>query len=164
MAFEDPSSPEEVRLERKVQVALGYRLLAAQRWGDLGDGHISARDPERSDGFWLLRGGVSYHEVTIEDLVLVGPNGSLMEGEGIINMAGYSIHHPILEARPDALSACHVRAERVAEAHMKARNAKPISAGAARYAKQDLERLHTGTLGFLSMVQRHVPDRSAVLG
>jgi len=39
-------SPEELRLERKRQVALGYRILAAQRWGDLGDGHISARcDP-----------------------------------------------------------------------------------------------------------------------
>ena len=51
----------EIRASRKQQVALGYRIFAAQRWGDLGDGHISARDPERTDCFWVLRYGVSYH-------------------------------------------------------------------------------------------------------
>ena len=86
MVADETRSPEEVRQERKVQVALGYRLLAAQRWGDLGDGHISARDPERSDCFWMLRLGVSYHQATVKDLVLVGPDGHLEEGEGIINM------------------------------------------------------------------------------
>ena len=42
-------------------LALGYRLFAALRWGDLGDGHISSRDPERRDHMWLLRDGVSSH-------------------------------------------------------------------------------------------------------
>ena len=81
-------SAEEVRQERKVATALGYRLFGALRWGDLGDGHISARDPERTDCFWMLRYGVSYHEAMTSDLVLVGPNGELVEGEGIINVAG----------------------------------------------------------------------------
>jgi ribulose-5-phosphate 4-epimerase/fuculose-1-phosphate aldolase len=72
-------SAEEVRQRRKREVALGYRILAAQRWGDLGDGHISARDPERTDCFWLLRYGVSYHRARISDLVLVGPDGELVE-------------------------------------------------------------------------------------
>ena len=67
------STPAEIRASRKRDVALGYRILAAQRWGDLGDGHISARDPERTDCFWLLRYGVSYHAATADDLVLVGP-------------------------------------------------------------------------------------------
>ena len=102
------TSPQEIRASRMRQVALGYRLLAAQRWGDLGDGHISARDPERTDAFWMLRLGVSYHRATIQDLVLVGPDGKILEGEGAINMAGYFIHQPILAARPDAVSACHV--------------------------------------------------------
>ena len=101
-------SAEEVREERKIQVALGYRIFAAQRWGDLGDGHISARDPERHDCFWLLRYGVSYHEARVADLVLVGPDGELVEGQGAINTAAYYIHHPILMARPDLVSAAHV--------------------------------------------------------
>lgn len=101
-------SNDELRSRRKRDCALGYRLLAAQRWGDLGDGHISARDPERTDCFWMLRYGVSYHQAKVSDLVLVGPDGELVEGEGFVNIAGYYIHQPILAARPDAVSAVHV--------------------------------------------------------
>ncbi len=237
-------SVEEIRAERKQQVALGYRILASQRWGDLGDGHISARDPERSDCFWMLRYGPSYHEACVRDLVLVGPDGELVEGEGPINRAAYYIHHPILVARPDAVSATHVHTgwgtpfsaevrpiepitqeacvffedhgifddeevqvqsvdggkriaaalaghravilrnhglltvgrrvdesvglfvqmERVAEAHMKAREAKPISPEAARYAKADLVRLGAGRFGFWSLVARHIGDPAVVSG
>jgi ribulose-5-phosphate 4-epimerase/fuculose-1-phosphate aldolase len=239
----DERSAEEIRAERKRQVALGYRILAAQRWGDLGDGHISARDPERSDCFWMLRYGVSYHEARVRDLVLVGPDGSLEDGEGFINRAAYYIHHPILMARPDAVSATHVHTgwgtpfsaevrpilpitqesclffedhaifddeevqvqstdggkrialalganraiilrnhglltvgprvdesvgsfvhmERVAEAHMKARDAKPISAEAARYAKADLVSYGAGRVAFRSLVSRHIGDPNVVM-
>ena len=96
------------RSKRKTHVALGYRILAAQRWGDMGDGHISARDPERTDCFWFLRAGVSYHNATVDDLVLINPEGELVAGEGAINPAAYYIHTPLLAARPDVVSACHV--------------------------------------------------------
>jgi len=244
-ARSDSSGPAdrtvEVRAQRKREVALGYRVLAAQRWGDLGDGHISARDPERDDCFWLLRYGVSYHEARVSDLVLVGPDGELVEGKGVINRAAYYIHQPILTARPDVVSATHVHTgwgtpfsaelrpiepitqesciffedhaifndeevqvqsveagkriaaalganraiilrnhglltvgdsvaeavgsfvqmERVAEAHMKARDARPISPEAARYAKSDLTRFGSGRIAFASLVARHIPDPAA---
>ncbi|MCH2169515.1 class II aldolase/adducin family protein [Myxococcota bacterium] len=235
-------SAEEIRQRRKLEVALGYRLLAAQHWGDAGDGHISARDPERPDCFWLLRYGVSFQTARVSDLVLVGPDGDLVEGEGITIPAAYYIHHPILMARPDAVSAVHVHTgwgtpfaaevrpiepitqeacvffedhaifddeevqvqsvetggriadalgsnraiilrnhglltvgdspaeavgsfiqmERVAEAHMKVRNPRPISAEAARFSKADLVKHGAGRVAFRSMVTRHVGDVSAV--
>ena len=239
----DPTrSAEEIREHRKREVALGYRILAAQRWGDVGDGHISARDPERADCFWLLRYGVSYHRATVRDLVLVGPDGELVDGEGVINRAGYYIHHPILMTRPDIVSATHVHTgwgtpfsaearlfepitqesciffedhalfddeevqvqstdggrriaealgdcravilrnhglltvgdspaeavgsfvqmERVAEAHMKARQAVPISSEAARYAKADLVKYGAGRIAFASLVARHIGDTAVV--
>ena len=120
-------SVEEIRARRKRDCALGYRLFAAQRWGDLGDGHISARDPERTDCFWMLRYGVSYHAAMVSDLVLVGPNGELVEGEGFINIAGYFIHHPILEARPDLISAAHLHTGWGAPFSAEARMIEPIS-------------------------------------
>ena len=236
-------TPDEERERRKREVALGYRLFAAMRWGDTGDGHISARDPERQDCFWVLRYGVSYHQAKVSDLVLVGPDGELVDGEGIINMAAYYIHQPVLAARPDAVSACHVHTswgtpfsaearpiqpitqesciffedhaifddeevqvqstdggrriaealgenraiilrnhglltagdrvseavglfvamERVAEAHMKAREAKPISAEAARFAKADLIKFGPGRTGFANLVARHIADPDVVL-
>ena len=237
-------TPEEERARIQREVALGYRVFAAMRWGDLGDGHISGRDPERTDCFWLLRFGVSYHVATVRDLVLVGPDGELVEGEGTINPAAYFIHRPVLAARSDVVSAVHVHTgwgtpfaaerrpvepitqesciffedhalfddeevqiqdcqggeriaramgthravvlcnhglltvgpdvadavasfvllERVAESHMKARNAKPISPEAARYAKADLTRPGAGRRYFKSLLRRHVPDPSVVDG
>ena len=97
---------DEVCARRKWECALGYRLFAAHRWGDSSDGHISARS-EKTDCFWMLRGVFPTTQPEL-DLVLVGPDGSLVEGEGNINIAGYYIHHPILEARPDLVSAVHV--------------------------------------------------------
>ena len=236
-------TPEQIRARRKRDCALGYRVLAAQRWGDTGDGHISARDPERTDCFWMLRYGVSYHEATVADLVLVNPAGELEEGEGFVNVAGYYIHQPILETRPDAVSAVHVHTgwgtpfsaearlfenitqesciffedhalfddeevqvqsvaagqriadalgknraiilrnhgllttgdsvaeavgsfvmmERVAESHMKVRNPKPISAEAARFARDDLVSFGgAGRSAFASLVRRHIGDPEIV--
>lgn len=235
-------STEQVRARRKRDVALGYRLLAAQRWGDLGDGHISARDPERTDCFWMLRYGVSYHLATVADLILMGPDGKVVDGDDAFNDAAYYIHTPLLQARPDVISAVHthtgwgtpfsaearlmepisqeaciffedhalfddeevqiqsveagariavalgenravilrnhglltvgdsvaeavgsfVMFERVAETHMKVRDAKPISAEAARFSKADLIQYGAGRRGFSALVARHIGDPSIV--
>ena len=98
---------EELRTHRKRQTALSYRLFGAFGWGSLGDGHITARDPERTDCFWLLKYGVSFRDATVADLVLVGPGGRVVEGEGPINMTAYYIHGPIHDARPESVSVAH---------------------------------------------------------
>lgn len=97
----------ETRAHRKARLALAYRVFGAHRWGSMGDGHISARDPELLDHFWLARYGAPFHSVTVADLVLVGPNGTVVDGEGSINPAAFHIHWPIHEARPDIVSAAH---------------------------------------------------------
>ena len=95
------------RLERKRQVALGYRVFAALGWGDLGDGHISVRDPERADCFWLLDVDTAFGAASPEKLVLVHPDGSVEGGSGRTNLPAYYIHHPILAARSDIASVAH---------------------------------------------------------
>lgn len=206
------------RDELTEDLARGYRIFAALGWGDLGDGHISARDPEDPSCFWMLRYGVPFQRATAEDMVLVDADGELVIGKGDVNRPGYHIHQPILAARPDITSAAHthtqwgtpfsaevrlpepitqeaciffedcalfddeevqvqsvgagsriaqslgrnraiilrnhglltvgtsvkhsvahfVMLERVAEAHVKTPNAKPISADSARFARDDL--------------------------
>ena len=98
---------ERLREERKQQVALGYRVFAAFGWGDLGDGHISARDPEWTDCFWLLDTDVSFGTADAESLVLVTPDGTIAGGNGNANWPAYHIHYPILAARPDVVSVAH---------------------------------------------------------
>lgn len=83
------------------------------RWGQLGDGHISVRDPEMPDYFWLLRYGVPFEFATVDDLVLVGPDGTATTGigddaeEAQINMTAYYIHMPIHDARADVVTVAH---------------------------------------------------------
>ncbi|MCW2551985.1 MAG: ribulose-5-phosphate 4-epimerase-like epimerase or aldolase [Mycobacterium sp.] len=111
--FLDPAAFEpkiddlaELRAHRKRRLALSYRVFGALGWGSLGDGHISARDPERPDCFWLGRYGVPFRYMTTDDLVLVRADGTV-EGGGHINMAAYFIHAPVHEALPGIVSAAH---------------------------------------------------------
>jgi ribulose-5-phosphate 4-epimerase/fuculose-1-phosphate aldolase len=54
---------------------------------------------------------VPFGEATVDQLVLVGPDGRVMDAEGVptgaVNTAGYNIHAPVLAARPAAVSAAH---------------------------------------------------------
>ena len=95
------------RLERKREAALGYRIMASWGWGADGSGHITARDPEREDCFWLLGYGVPFGEATVDDLVLVDERGDVVEGHLEINRSAYFIHAPIHQARPDVTGAIH---------------------------------------------------------
>lgn len=232
---------EQLRATCKRDLAFAYRLFAACGWGDLGDGHISGRDPERTDCFWLLKLGISFHLASPANLVLVGPDGNLVDADARhenaqINRSAYFIHHPIHDVRTDVHSVAHVHTpwgtpfsaearlietisqesclffedhvlfddeevqiqdcaagqriattlggasaailrnhglltvgssvaesvglfllfERAAEAQMKARAAKPISAESARYARQDLVRIGSAEAAFNSAVQRHL--------
>ncbi len=96
----------ELRAHRKRRLAVAYRIFGAMGWGSVGDGHISARDPERPDCFWLGRYGVPFRHMTADDLVLVGPDGTV-EGGAHINRTAYYIHAPLHEARPEIVSAAH---------------------------------------------------------
>jgi ribulose-5-phosphate 4-epimerase/fuculose-1-phosphate aldolase len=98
------------RLRRQNETVSGYRIFASHGWGDDGSGHISARDPQHTDSFWLLRYGVAFAKATVADLVLVDPDGAATtEGghQAEINQAAYCIHAPIHRARPDVVSVAH---------------------------------------------------------
>lgn len=101
---------EAERLKRKREVALGYRIFASLRWGDLGDGHITARDPEHTDCMWLLRFPVGFERATIDDLVLVRADGTTVDGRAI-NTTAYDIHHPIHAARADVVGVAHTHTQ-----------------------------------------------------
>ncbi len=104
---------DELRLLRKYETALGYRIFSALRWGQLGEGHITARDPILTDHFWVLGYGIPFRAATIGNLSLVAPDGTVVTGPdaGGVNTAGYNIHHPILSARAELVSAAHTHTQ-----------------------------------------------------
>jgi ribulose-5-phosphate 4-epimerase/fuculose-1-phosphate aldolase len=101
---------QEERLRRQHDVVAGYRIFGSYGWGDDGSGHISARDPDDVESFWLLRAGVPFAAATVADLVLVGPDGVAANEAGDsrpINPAAFFIHAPIHRARPDVVCVAH---------------------------------------------------------
>lgn len=88
-------------------LARSYRIFGALGWGDLGDGHISARDPEREECFWLLKDSVPFTQASIDDLVMLDRSGDTVIGKGKVNSPAFNIHCPILTARADLNSAAH---------------------------------------------------------
>lgn len=111
------SEIEAERLKRKREIALGYRIFASLRWGDLGDGHITASDPELTDHIWLLKYPYGFERATVDDLVLVNPDGKVTDLDGNldesaeINTTAYDIHHPIHEARNDVVGVAHTHTQ-----------------------------------------------------
>lgn len=95
------------RQYRKERLAVAFRLFA-QFGFDYGlAGHITARDPELTDHFWVNPFGIHFSQIKVSDLLLVNSQGQIVVGEGPLNRAAFAIHAALHEARPDIVSAAH---------------------------------------------------------
>jgi len=100
-------SVEEERRHRKERLAAGFRLFGKFGFDEGVAGHITARDPERLDHFWVNPFGMNFRHIRVSDLVLVNRAGDVVEGSAGVNRAAFAIHSQIHEARPDAVAAAH---------------------------------------------------------
>ncbi|CAN5351990.1 class II aldolase/adducin family protein [soil metagenome] len=98
---------EEERLHRKRRLAAAYRVFALKGYDHGLAGHITVRDPEHEDRFWVAPIGPWFGHIRVSDLVLVNHDGDILHGEGPINQAGFAIHSEIHKARPDVIAAAH---------------------------------------------------------
>jgi ribulose-5-phosphate 4-epimerase/fuculose-1-phosphate aldolase len=91
----------------KQRLAAAYRVFAHFGYDDGLAGHITARDPERPECFWVNPVGKYFGHVRASDLVLVDHSGKLVEGAALINKAAFAIHSRIHAARPDVNAVAH---------------------------------------------------------
>lgn len=98
---------EDERLHRKQRMAAAFRLFSKCGFDEGVAGHITARDPERPDHFWVNPFGMHFSQIRASDLLLVNHDGEVVEGEGLVNRAAYAIHSQVHAARPDVISAAH---------------------------------------------------------
>lgn len=98
---------EEERQFRKERLAGALRVFGKFGFGEGVAGHITARDPELLDHFWVNPFAVNFRQISVSDLILVGPDGTVVEGDMPVNRAAFVIHAAIHEARPDVVSAAH---------------------------------------------------------
>jgi ribulose-5-phosphate 4-epimerase/fuculose-1-phosphate aldolase len=97
----------EERLHRKQRLASAFRLFAKFGFSEGVAGHITARDPELADHFWVNPFGMHFAHVRASDLVLVNEAGQVVEGGRPINEAAFAIHSRVHMARPDVVAAAH---------------------------------------------------------
>lgn len=97
----------EERLHRKQRLASAFRLFAKFGFSEGVAGHITARDPELEDHFWVNPFGMHFAHIRVSDLVLVNEHGDVVKGDRPINEAAFAIHSRIHMARPDVVAAAH---------------------------------------------------------
>lgn len=102
--FEDVA---QERLHRKQRLAASFRLFAKFGYDEGVAGHITARDPEFEDHFWVNPFGYDYSQISVSDLILVNHQGEIVEGNKPLNRAAFIIHSQVHQARPDAVAAAH---------------------------------------------------------
>src|SRR6266446_5418814 len=66
---------ETERKHRKQRLAAAFRLFAHFGYDEGLAGHITVRDPEHTDRFWVNPFGVHFAHITSADLVLVSHDG-----------------------------------------------------------------------------------------
>lgn len=101
------SSYEEDRQYRKQHLAAAFRIFARFGWSEGTAGHITARDPELLDHFWVNPYGMHFAQIKVSDLLLVNDRGVVVEGARPVNAAGFAIHSQVHAARPDVVCAAH---------------------------------------------------------
>ncbi|KAI9468082.1 MAG: class II aldolase/adducin N-terminal [Benjaminiella poitrasii] len=95
------------RVHMKQKLAAGFRLLAKFGWDEGVAGHMTFRDPEYPDLFWVNAFGQYFGHIKASDLILVDHTGFIVRGNYTVNKAAFVIHAAIHQARSDVICAVH---------------------------------------------------------
>jgi len=110
VSLSGPPEFDSVKAERhyrKTHLAGALRVFGRFGFSEGVAGHITVRDPEFPDHFWVNPFGMSFRHIRQSDLILVNHAGEVVYGEQPVNRAAFVIHAAIHSARPDVVAAAH---------------------------------------------------------
>lgn len=93
-------------IELRAKLALGCRILAMEGHGDVIWGHMSVRDPNNPEQYWMKANGVGLEEISEDDLVLLDYAGNKVAGMRQRHNE-FPIHAEIMRRRPDVNAVVH---------------------------------------------------------
>jgi ribulose-5-phosphate 4-epimerase/fuculose-1-phosphate aldolase len=152
------NSYEEIRLFRKQRLAAGLRLFAHYGFDHGSAGHITVRDPEWNDHFWVNPLGVYFGHVRVSDLLLVNHAGEIVLGDRPVNRAGFLIHAAIHKARPDVNGVAHAHSTHGKAWSTLGRPLDPLTQDSARYHGNQALSPFTGVVQDEAQAQDIVQD------
>ena len=90
-------------------MAAAFRYFSRHGYVEGMSGHISVRDPEHRNAFWINPLAVHFGLLKASDMILLDLDGNVIGGNRNrpANAAGFLIHAAVHRARPDAHAACH---------------------------------------------------------
>ncbi len=100
-------SVDAERRHRKERLAAGFRLFGKFGFDEGVAGHITARDPEFPETFWVNPFGMPFRHIRVSDLIRVDERGEVVDGDAFVNTAAFAIHSQVHAARPDVMAAAH---------------------------------------------------------
>jgi ribulose-5-phosphate 4-epimerase/fuculose-1-phosphate aldolase len=99
---------EEEKKHRKMMLAASFRIFGKFGFSEGVAGHITVRDPEFPETFWVNPFGVSFNQIKVSDLIRVDHHGKIVEGKHtFLNQAAFAIHSRLHHAHPDVIAAAH---------------------------------------------------------
>jgi ribulose-5-phosphate 4-epimerase/fuculose-1-phosphate aldolase len=104
------TSKEAERGHALQRLAAACRIFGAYGYSEGLLGHLTVRDPEHHDRFWVNPVGVAMRHMKVSDLVQVTHAGEIVQGRGPVNPAGLILHSALHQARPDVTAVCHAHA------------------------------------------------------
>ncbi|MGW1775289.1 class II aldolase/adducin family protein [Streptomyces sp. NPDC002104] len=113
LGFEMPpvfATAGEERAHRKERLAGVLRLLGRLGYEDGVGGHVSARDPEFEDCYWVNPFGRAFGALGPEDLLLVDGEGRVRQGERRVNQLAFAVHAAVHRARPAVVAVVRTQA------------------------------------------------------
>ena len=121
----------EAREHRKRKLAAALRLAGKYGFEQGVMGHISVRDPEFPDQLWMNPFALSLDLIKASDLLRIGFDGTLLEGDGYIHPGGINTHVSILGACPELNAVAHLHSVHGTAWSTLDRLLEPISAESA---------------------------------
>lgn len=106
----DTVTSADLDLERRHRLRMltaTFRIFGRLGFDEGVAGHVTARDPEHPDRFWVNPFGQSFKTMRTSDLICCDHTGAVVVGDRPVNRAAFAIHAAIHAARPDVVAAAH---------------------------------------------------------
>ncbi|NUU04077.1 class II aldolase/adducin family protein [Herbaspirillum robiniae] len=95
------------RRHRKLRLAASFRLLARFGLTEGIAGHVTLRDPEHHDRYWVNQYAQHFSTIHPDDLMCIDVDGQVHHGTGPVNAAAVAIHCGLHRVNHAAAAAVH---------------------------------------------------------
>ena len=92
------------------RLAATCRIFGRRGYSEGLLGHVTVRDPELPDHFWVNPVGIPMNKIRVSHLVQVNHMGQVVHGRGMVNPVGLLLHTAVHQARPEVMAVCHAHA------------------------------------------------------